>query len=172
MKYIILLMVLNACGTAGNNIAKGIKCMNAGETCHEPEVPTPTPAPTGRPGTDGKDGKPGESGKNCQITKVDNGAIISCAENTVVILNGTNGSDGKDAPPTSYTVTEMIDPCGKQTSFDEVLLRLVNRQLLAHYASGANQFLTVIGPGTYHTTDGSMCYFTIDNNMDITNEHN
>lgn len=66
----------------------------------------------------------------------------------------------------------MIDPCGDQTAFDEVLLRLANGQLVAHFANGSLQFLSVIGPGNYVTTDGTSCYFSVDSNLQIFNEHN
>jgi hypothetical protein len=32
---------------------------------------------------------------------------------------------------------------------------------LAHYSKGSKQFLVVVGPGTYTTTDGTGCVFTI-----------
>lgn len=112
-------------------------------------------------------GPTGPAGASCSVNTVANGAIIKCTDGTnSVILNGLN------APPTAYTVTAIKDPCGKQTSFDEVLLILEDHQILAHYASGSNQFLTLIGPGNYVTTDGSSCYFTVDVNGNIINEHN
>lgn len=121
------------------------------------------PQPTN--GIDGKDALP------CTVTEVSNGALIACGENHVVILNGVDGQagkdgvdgkDGTDAPPTAFTVTELIDPCGDAPGkYDEVLLRLANGTLLAHYADGIKQFLAVIGPGTYATTDDTSCVFTI-----------
>lgn len=118
--------------------------------------------------SNGIDGVDGKDGSACTITSVDNGALIACGENHVVVLNGVDGKDGQDgqdgqdAPPTAFTVTELIDPCGDAPGkFDEVLLRLANNTLIAHYADGAKQFLSVIGPGTYMTTDGTSCVFTV-----------
>jgi hypothetical protein len=34
--------------------------------------------------------------------------------------------------------------------------------IIAHYAGGGNkQFLTIIGPGNYRTTEGYKCNFTV-----------
>jgi len=114
----------------------------------------------GRDGLDGRDGIDGINGTN--------------GTNGVDGINGTNGADGLngtdglDAPPTPYTVTEMVDPCGDESQFDEILLRLANNQLVAHFSSGALEFLTIIGPGNYTTTDGTGCTFTIHNDMTVT----
>lgn len=190
--YLSILMMF-ACGTAGNNLSKGSKCINGGAECHDESNPTPDPpdpssytGPRGDQGVPGKDGKdsivPGPAGPNgvpgssCSVSRTIGGSLIQCTDGTsAVVLDGINGADGRDgvdAPPTPYTVTSIYDPCGKQTTYDEVLLRLANGQLLAHYASGSLQYLTVIGPGNYVTTDNSSCYFTVDANLNIINEHN
>lgn len=126
--------------------------------------------------TDGTEGRvfDGEPGSSCSVTQVVNGAIIECQDGTnAVILNGQDGVDGTSSPPTAYTFTDIKDPCGDQVAYDEVLFHAANGQWIAHYAGGGNlQFLTIIGPGNYITTDGSSCHFTIDNLGNITNEHN
>ena len=110
----------------------------------------------------------GTNGVSCTVKQLANGARVSCSDGSeAVVYNGQDGTNGQDAPPTPYTVTEVIDPCGKQASFDEVLLRMSNGQLLAHFASGNNQFLTTIGVGSYTTTDGTNCYFTVNNDMSV-----
>lgn len=115
-------------------------------------------------------GPAGQDGKSCTVATVANGALITCPDGTAsVVLNGT---DGQDAPPTAYSVVEVIDPCGKQAAFDEVLLKLANGQIMAHFASGAQQFLALIGPGNYTTTDNTSCKFTITAEGTVTNEHN
>lgn len=125
---------------------------------------------TGPEGPIGPVGPAGADGSDCTVTAVIGGQMISCTDGTFgVILNGTNGID---APPTPYTVTEMIDPCGDQSAFDEILMRLANDQLVAHFSSGSLQFLTVLPPGNYVTTDGTHCYFTVNPDMSITGEHN
>lgn len=121
-------------------------------------------------------GPAGQDGKSCTVSTVANGALIACPDGTAsVVLNGTNGqngTDGQNTPPTAYSVVEVIDPCGKQAAFDEVLLKLANGQIMAHFASGAQQFLALIGPGSYSTSDSTHCYFTITNEGAVTNEHN
>lgn len=135
-----------------------------------------SPGAQGPAGSAGATGPAGNDGSSCSVNPVVGGALITCADGTSVVLwNGTNGADGQDgadAPPTAYTVVGLGDPCGKQSSFDEVLLRLQNGDLLAHYASGNQQFLAKITPGSYVTTDGTHCYFTVSNDGSITNEHN
>lgn len=115
-----------------------------------------------RDGINGVDGAPGEG---CEVTQISNGALITCAgETSAVILNGTNG---QDLTAGTYSVAEIIDPCGQQAAFDEVILRLTNGQLLAHYSDGAKQFLGLIGPGSYVTTDGTSCAFTVNNDLTV-----
>ena len=102
----------------------------------------------------GPAGPAGQDGRSCTVATVANGALITCPDGTAsVVLNGQNGADGQNAPPTAYSVTAVIDPCGKQAAFDEVLLKLANGQIMAHFASGAQQFLALIGPGSYSTSD-------------------
>lgn len=122
---------------------------------------------TGAPGQDGRDGQ------SCTVTQVANGALISCPDGSrTAILNGAPGADGQPAPATAYTVTELIDPCGPQGAYDEVLLKLANGQILAHFASGAKQFLTIVPPGNYTVTDGTGCKFTVTPTGEVINEHN
>lgn len=126
-----------------------------------------------RPGIVGPKGDSGSDGKSCTVTQVANGALISCPDGTsTAILNGTPGADGQPAPATAYTVTELVDPCGPQGAYDEVLLKLANGQILAHFASGAKQFLTIVPPGNYTSTDSTNCFFTITPTGEVTNEHN
>lgn len=111
----------------------------------------------------------GTKGISCSVIQLVNGARISCTDGAeAVVYNGEDGQNGEAAPPTPYTVTEVIDPCGKQATFDEVLLRMSNGDLLAHFANGNNQFLTTIGAGSYSTTDGTNCYFTVNNDKSVT----
>lgn len=135
----------------------------------------------GSNGTNGTNGSNGANGGSCSVYQASNGARISCPDGTeVVVLNGVDGTDGQDgsdgsdgspgapAPATPYTVVEIIDPCGAQGSFDEVILRLANGDLLAHYSHGSKQHLVLIGPGSYETTDGTKCRFTVSSTKQIT----
>lgn len=163
-KALLLLLatstIITNCGSVGENLTDGGKCTLKGNECTEP-APSPIPGPPGPQGPAGKDGN------SCSIEKLENGAVITCGGTSVVILNGEDGQDGEDAPPTSYTVTEIINPCGTNGAFDEVILRLANRQLIAHYSGGGKEFLTIIGPGSYTTTDSAPCSFTVDSNLDV-----
>lgn len=127
----------------------------------------------GQAGAPGEDGEAGEDGSSCSVTAAVNGAIVSCTDGTsVVILNGTDGEDGEDAPPTAYSFTEVIDPCGDSPGhLDEVLFKTYDGHIVAHYSHGSQEFLTLIPPGSYVTTDGTSCYFTVDSNGDVINEH-
>jgi len=65
-----------------------------------------------------------------------------------------------------YThVVEIVNPCGDMPGkIDEVLLRLSTGELLASFSDtvgGLNTRFALIGPGTYSTTDGTGCTFTV-----------
>lgn len=85
--------------------------------------------------------------------------------------NGQDGQDGQDAVLPPFAPVAILDPCGDHPSiFDEVLLKLANGQVLASFSdnvSGLNTRFSLIGPGTYRTTDGSSCLFTIDSNGNL-----
>lgn len=71
-------------------------------------------------------------------------------------IDGINGNDGKDS------VIEIIDPCGKESEFDELLLRFSDNKLYAIYFDGKKlAFLTEIVDGVYDTTDGTNCTFKV-----------
>lgn len=135
----------------------------------------------GQAGPAGEPGEQGEKGDSCSVDSLSNGAIITCEDGTTAVIyngvdgldgqdgaDGEDGEDGEDAPPTAYTITEIIDPCGDQSGFDEVILRTANEELLAHFASGSLQYLTLLPPGSYVTTDGHSCYFTVHSDMSVT----
>lgn len=111
-------------------------------------------------------GPRGADGSSCSVTQTMTGAIISCTDGTTAIL--LNGEDGNDAPPTPYSITEIINPCGDAPGFDEILFRTHNNQIIAHFSSGGLQFLTVLSPGNYRTTDSQSCLFSVNSNMEVT----
>lgn len=127
---------------------------------------------------DGAKGQDGQDGESCSIQRVSNGAVITCGDDTVAIFDGmdgvdgrdgVDGEDGQDAAPGAYSITELIDPCGKEANFDEILLRTANGQLMALYFDTKKKaFLTVITPGNYVTTDGTDCYFSVDSELEVT----
>jgi len=117
-------------------------------------------------------GPAGQDGVGCNVTPAINGALITCATGSVLVLNG---QDGTDAPPTAYTVVGLVDPCGdKPGIYDEVFFRLHNGLLVASFSdnqNGLNTRFSVLTPGSYRTTDGSNCYFSVDSNLLLYNEH-
>lgn len=187
LKLLLLVLVMSSCGY---QVPKD-QCIGSGTECNKQEVirgekgetgeQGPAGAPgqrgsdgnTGAPGVDGEAGTDGADGSSCSATRVINGVEISCTDGThAVVIDGAPGTDGEDAPPTAYSVVEMLNPCGTQSQFDEILLKTASGKWIAHFSSGGNQFLTVITPGTYRTTDGTNCYFTLNNDGTITGEHN
>ena len=50
----------------------------------------------GAAGADGVDGSDGIDGVSCTATNVSNGALITCGNQSAVVLNGQDGSDGVD----------------------------------------------------------------------------
>ncbi len=99
----------------------------------------------GAPGVDGRDGVDG--------------------------VDGTDGLPGRDGRDGLDSIIEVIDPCGNATSkVDEVLLRLSTGELLVLFAdnsSGKNPRLAIIESGTYVTTDGTNCVFTVDSDGQV-----
>lgn len=89
--------------------------------------------------------------------------------------DGINGTDGADAPPTAYTPVALVNPCGDAAGIaDEVFIQLANGQLIASYSANANGLNTrfaVLTPGTYVTTDGDNCQFTVNADGTLSNEH-
>lgn len=80
-------------------------------------------------------------------------------------IDGRDGIDGADAVLPPYTVTEIIDPCGDVPNvYDEVLLKLANGQILASFSQNGSALTTrfsLIPAGTYQTTDGTGCVFSV-----------
>lgn len=187
MRYtIILVLWLFSCG---NEDQRRQECTLYGDNCKSTRTATPEPGPqgdtgprgpagqqgpAGQDGESGMEGSPGpagEAGSSCSVTQTQTGAIVSCTNGTTAVI--LNGEDGEDAPPTAYTVTELYDPCGDGPGFDEILFHTYSGEWVAHYAGGGNlQFLALLGPNSYVTTDAQQCHFTIYNDGTIGNEYN
>ena len=118
---------------------------------------------------DGVDGTNGVNAEQCYVEPINSGTNIICGSSIVTILDGVDGEDGADG---TNSITEIIDPCGDNPGkFDEVLIRLENNQLLVYFEDAGNRFLSLLSPGNYRTTDSQKCYFTVDENYDIMDEH-
>jgi hypothetical protein len=118
----------------------------------------------GAQGEVGLRGPAGASGGSCSVAQVSNGAVITCDDGTTAVV--LNGQDAPTDAPTAYTVAEIIKPC-PELGYREVLLKLYNGDILAHYSDGSKQFLTLITPGSYVLTDGSSCHFTVHSDMSV-----
>lgn len=181
MKYFLaFLLIIPACRKADKD---------------EP-VTSPSPPVPGPVGPTGPQGAPGTAGASCSTTQLENGVRIDCENGThSVVYNGLASAAGKDgingadgapgqtgapgaqgskgdpgtpAPAGAFMVESVIDPCNAGPGFNEVLLKLADGHILAHYADKEKQFLTFIGPGNYVTTDGTNCYFTVTATGDVT----
>jgi hypothetical protein len=108
-------------------------------------------------GANGSDGSPGSS---CSVASMIGGATITCTDGTsAVVLNGQDG-----APATGLGIKEIVHPCGQLGVTTEILLRLTDNTIIAHYAGNGThqQFLSLLTPGNYSTTGVSgNCNFNI-----------
>lgn len=86
---------------------------------------------------------------------------------------GDKGDQGEAAEVSPYSIVSVLDPCGDAPGVvDEVLLKLSNGQVLVSFSAsfnGHNTRLALLPPGTYSTTDGSNCIFTLHSNGTVTN---
>lgn len=63
-----------------------------------------------------------------------------------------------------FAIIDIVDPCGGQGSYNEVLLKLSSGQYLASFSdnsSGKNTRFVTLTDGNYITTDGTRCQFNI-----------
>ncbi len=113
-------------------------------------------------------------------TDLNDNLILDLSEVTVSIItcngtNGTNGIDGVSPAMPALMPVAILNPCGDAPSiYDEVFLKLADGTVLASYsdnASGMNTRFTKLIAGTYGTTDGDNCVFTIDASGNITSQN-
>jgi hypothetical protein len=87
------------------------------------------------------------------------------------ICNGVNGVSASVSP---FTPIDVVNPCGDNPGLiDEVFLRLANGKLVASMSdnsNGLNTRFSILSPGSYVTTDGDNCQFSVDAQGVITNE--
>lgn len=154
---------------------------------------------TGSQGVAGIAGVNGTNGTSCSVLTIavgdpvaaNGGSLITCGATTSLLLNGTNGANGvngsngsngsngtngTNAVLPAYSVVQVVDPCGPQSSQDEVFLKLQNGMLVASFSdntAGAYTHFAILTPGAgYMTTDHTGCYFSVDANGNLYNEHN
>lgn len=143
--------------------------------------------------TPGPKGPPGANGHNALVALV--AGASSCSAGGTTILAGLdvndsytlqaaevsssaeicNGTAGQNAPPTPFTPVALVNPCGDAPGiYDEIFVRLQNGTLIASFsdsASGNNTRFSILTAGTYQTTDGDHCVFTLDAAGNITSEN-
>ena len=119
----------------------------------------------GSNGEDGQDGRDGESGTD--------GLSGSDGRDGIDGSNGNNGLDGNDG---LSALVKVIDPCGPQTNWDEVLFQMngkacneegVCTDIFAVFYQGNKIFLTGLYPGAYQTTDGTKCNFKVTDDLEV-----
>lgn len=143
---------------------------------------------TGSIGQSGSSGIQGEPGKNADPVALDlarfvsdtsvctsgSGVIIKAYQGAVVTSQAIvcDGTPGADAPVSPLNITELIDPCGNTPGiYDEVLLRTNSGQIIASFSdnmNGNNTRLSVLEAGSFITTDGSNCHFSVDSLGNVT----
>lgn len=94
-------------------------------------------------------------------------ALQSQAQSMLIQLAVLNG----------YTsIVAVYNPCGNQSSADEVFLKLSSGKYLASFsdsASGLNTRFSQLYDGTFQTTDATHCTFSVSGGGTvISNEHN
>lgn len=84
---------------------------------------------------------------------------------------GPQGPQGPAGPTGTYQIISIIDPCGDASGiYDEVLLKLANGTIIASFsdnANGNNTRFSLIPAGSYVTTDGSNCHFSVDGSGNV-----
>lgn len=186
---VLLFLMTSSCGAVGDDIHKSYKCMAEGEHCNVaprdgqdgadgqagPQGISGLPGAQGVPGAPGKDGINGRDG-------IDGEDGIDGKDGEVGPKGdkGEDGTDGADAPAGDYNIVAIISLCPSTVSNGnnnqgvergaEILLRLSNGELLAVFSSSGKVFLANIGPGSYMTTDGRKCKFTVDTDLTVEDE--
>jgi len=84
------------------------------------------------------------------------------------LQNNTNTNTTSIAQLNGYkNISEIVDPCGDDSGYDEVLLRLTDGTLIASFSentSGKNTRFSILTPNDsqlFMTTDGTNCTFKI-----------
>lgn len=101
----------------------------------------------------------------CFPEQVSDGVQFTCKDgSTYTVKNGLDGSDGLDGEDSF--IVDVIDPCGQETTHDEVLLLTEDGNYLAYFSNGTDSRLSLLSEGIlYRTTDGTNCRFSIDSGI-------
>lgn len=197
MLYVSLYLALGLYFTGCDNTSKTLDCIDG---CSIENGRDGQAGPKGSPGLDGLPGLNGHSlafskgdadislcpaGGSVLTAGVDlnDDTVLQASEiqATSIVCNGVNGNDGEDGQdgvslvPNPYSLVGLVDPCGDSPGrYDEVFIRFANGSMLASFsdsANGSNTRFSLLVPGSYQTTDGTGCYFTVSPDGSLTNEH-
>jgi hypothetical protein len=168
-------------------VTTGDRLLSQAVVCDGATGATGATGDAGAQGPQGVPGADGQPGVSCTVESVaadpsgpapNGGALITCGSTSTLVLNGApgepgpQGEPGTPAPPTAYSVVALIDPCGDADGYyDEVFLRLANGVVLASFsdnASGDNTRLSVLIDGSFVTSDGTSCNFTMSTDNSTT----
>lgn len=123
--------------------------------------PQPKDGVDGQVGQTGLPGNDGQDGYSCTVIQTETGATINCQDGTTAsINNGTNGIDGVDGEDATGVSSVQFCP-NIAGSFPEFGM-CINNELYAVFMGANNQVrMSRLTPGTFSTTDGRQCTFTV-----------
>jgi len=183
-----------------NGVLDASEITSATQVCNGTNGTNGQNGSNGQDGLDGQQGLPGQNGTNghnslVSILSSSSGGGASCANGGITLFSGVdlndsgtltiseiqysadvcNGVNGQDAPQNPFMPVGLVDPCGPSGGQDEVFLKLSNGTLVASFSNntaGAYTRLSVLKPGVnYMTTDTDNCYFSVDSNGNLYNQH-
>lgn len=64
----------------------------------------------------------------------------------------------------------IIYPCGDLGGFQEILIKFSDTKIMCYFKDGSKEFLTILEPGLYVTTDYKKCSFEITEDYEIIDE--
>lgn len=146
MKNVMFVLVTAMCLTACNpNMWQGHPGKDGakGDSGERGEVGPQGPA--------GADGQPGQS---CSVLKLGSVTNITCGDSVVQVNDGVDGQNGQGME------TLALCPELQGGTFTEYLLK-INGNFYGVYSAGNLVGLSKLYPGSWVTTDGRNCYFTI-----------
>ena len=95
--------------------------------------------------------------------------LVGCQKKIIQGAPGAAGADGLNGVDGSDGILAVLNPCGPQGNYEEILLKLNDGRVIAVLDGGATQDRLVVlpVPGAYSTTDGFSCVFSLDTNGDL-----
>lgn len=135
----------------------------------------------GEDGVNGADGEDGLDGSSVVFSVLPASAVACAAGGSTILMaqdsnhnsqfdsadsgiQSTSICNGLSPQLSPYTPVGILRPCGGRALYAETLLRLHDGQILASFSennSGKNTRFSVLPDGSYATTDGANCSFTV-----------